>query len=127
MKLFELYDKKPLREDKTLTACIKLCESTIAVLEASYEGGIDFEPDDSFAGVQGVSRDSGAGIQGAKAAQFKQQEAKLNQTWKMLVGKMGKLDYAASQTLKQNLLKLAGVAKSKGFTLSPSPQEVFNQ
>ena len=124
MKLFELdgVTRRPIREDKALGACIKLCESVITALE-----NFDYEPDPAFAGVKGVSRDSGAGVADAKAAQFKQQEQKLNQTWKMLVGKLGKLDFEASEKLKMNLKKLAQVADSKGFALQPSPQEVFNQ
>ena len=131
MKLFELY-KQPitrnaLREDKTLNASIKLCEGIISLLEASYEGGIDFEPQPAYAGVKGISRDTGYGEDDRRSAEKKQQNIKLNQTWQRLVRNLNKLDAAGAEKLKVNLKKVADVAKQKGFQLSPTPEEVLGR
>ena len=125
MKLFELY-KQPIREDKEFTASIKLCESVIKLLEGlNDDGGFDFEPDPKFAGVKGITRDTGAGIQDRKAADHKKQNEKVNQTWMTLVSKLGKLDFQNAEKLKVGLIKLAKVAKKNNFKLTPSPEEVL--
>ena len=88
-------------------------------------GEFDFEPDPAFAGVKGVSRDTGAGEQDRKAAEHKKQNAKVNQTWMTLVSKLGKLDFQNAEKLKVGLIKLAKVAKKNNFKLTPSPEEVL--
>lgn len=123
MKLFELFDKQPLREDKTLKASIKLCESVVRLLEA--EGDFEFVADPAFAGVKGVTRASGAGELAAQQAQQKQQNAKLNATWVTLVKKLQTLDAAQSKVLKVHLQKVADAAKQRGFTLSPNPDQIL--
>lgn len=90
-------------------------------------GSFDFEPDPAFAGVKGITRDTGAGNIAAAAAEKKGQNTKLNQTWQKLVANMGKLDARGAQKLKFNLEKLAKVAQQKGFELSPSPESVLHR
>ena len=125
MKLFELYNKRPLREDKTLQASIKLCESVVSLLE----DGLDFDVNDpdiaKFAGVKGVTRDTGAGNKEASMAQHKQQEAKLNKTWVKLLSNLQNMSGPAAQKLKIHLKKVADVANKRNFTLSPPPEKVL--
>jgi hypothetical protein len=96
-----------------------------SIEEASYEGGIEFEPSPEFAGVKGVTRDTSAGIKGAQAAQHKKAGESLNNTWIKLLKQMQGMEPAAAKKLKGNLVKVAQVAKAKGFELSPPPEKVL--
>jgi len=88
-------------------------------------GEFEFEPDPAFAGVKGVTRDTGAGEQDRKAAENKKQHAKVNQTWQKLIGNLSKLDFAGSEKLKVSLTTFAKAAKKNGVPLTPSPEEVL--
>ena len=192
MKVFELFEKQPLREARTLNASIKLCEGLVNVLEGmdvsvtskgkagddfttkgkikvksggkvkafknendaknyfgsrrwkelkndpkvkitypdtneglNDAGEFDFDPDPAFAGVKGVTRDTGAGNKEADMAQQKQKNAKLNQTWQKLIKTLGTMNPAQAETMKQNMLKVAKSAQKNNFTLSPSPEQVL--
>ena len=126
MKIFELFEKQPLREDKAFRAAINLCESVVKLLEGlNDQGGFDFEPDPKFAGVKGITRDTGAGNKDAAAAQQKQKEAKLNQTWQHLIKSLNTMNPRQAQTMKDNMKKVAARAKQLNFTLSPSPEQVL--
>lgn len=126
MKIFELFEKQPLSEDRTFHAAINLCESVVRLLEGmNDDGGFDFEPDPAFAGVKGITRDTGTGNKEAKMAQQKQQGAKLNQTWQKLIQTLKTMNPQQAQTMKDNMKKVAKRAQELNFTLSPSPEQVL--
>ena len=126
MKIFELFEKQPLRNDNTLRASIKLCESIVAVLEASYEGGIDFEPQPDFKNVKGVNftdRDQNIAHQSNVK---KNENTTLNKAWVKLLSKMKNLDSAGRKKLRPELQKVANAASQRQFKLTPSVEQVFN-
>jgi len=123
MKLFELFDKQPLRENKMLNESIKLCKSVVALLEA--DGGFDFEPDPAFAGVKGINRDTGVGNKAAADAKHQQANQKLNATWQKLLQKLRTLDPHGKAKLQVYLKQVVAAAEKRGFELSPAPSKVL--
>ena len=89
--------------------------------EADYEGGLDFEPSPEFAGVKGVTRDTGAGNQAAKQAAHKQAEQKVNATWQKMLHKAKAMSGESRKQIIPHLHKLAKEADKSGFQLDPSP------